>query len=46
MNERNAPELLPYQKHLIDNLIEMIEDQASKKKKKEKELVLSIDMTF
>ncbi|SAM07532.1 hypothetical protein [Absidia glauca] len=28
MNERNAPELLPYQKQLIDNLIEMIEDQA------------------
>ncbi|KAI8328015.1 hypothetical protein BC941DRAFT_445808 [Chlamydoabsidia padenii] len=29
MNERNAPELLPYQKHLIDNLIEMIEAQAN-----------------
>ncbi|CAO3592006.1 unnamed protein product [Absidia cylindrospora] len=29
MNERNAPELLPYEKHLVDTLIEMVEDQAN-----------------
>ncbi|KAI8081464.1 uncharacterized protein BX664DRAFT_361624 [Halteromyces radiatus] len=28
MNERNAPELLPYQKHLIDNLIDSLEEQS------------------
>ncbi|ORX46805.1 GINS complex, Sld5 component [Hesseltinella vesiculosa] len=28
MNERNAPELLPYRKQLVDFLIERIEDQA------------------
>ncbi|KAI8067761.1 hypothetical protein BC940DRAFT_273699 [Gongronella butleri] len=28
MNERHAPELLPYHKHLVDALIEKTEDQA------------------
>lgn len=28
MNERNAPELLPYMKNLIDGLIEQIEEQV------------------
>lgn len=30
MNERNAPELLPYERALVEPLIESIEDQVKK----------------
>jgi GINS complex subunit 4 len=29
INERNSPEILPYRKRIVDDLIELIEHQAS-----------------
>lgn len=36
MNERNSPELLPYERALVEPLIEAIEDQVRRKKDKNK----------